>query len=126
MYYHISERNLDDKILTPRVPVPVMDGEDDYIKRVCFAPSIIQCLHALEPNKNKLSYAETLYVHIPVDYDGEIHKPTKRAVPDVEDTGEVWFLNKVKLRCIGKIKAYERFWSCEGKTRWIWLEKYGY
>ena len=105
--YHLSEQNLNDKTLTPRIPdnFLVKNGyEDKETPRVCFTSSINKSLRAMSQNLK----GKEFYVHIPSG-DYETYKPSTKEVPDSKVTGEVWITEPVKLTCIGKIKVGESF-----------------
>lgn len=120
-YYHISAYNQNNKIFKPRIPDLKLDLEDDSTKRVCFSTSIKGCLYAINVDEYLCCEDGIYYVHVPRKYKGKIHKPTVKEVPDVKLTREKWFLNNVRLKCLGKIKVY-----CSGKRglRFKWIEKY--
>lgn len=115
--YHISEENLDNKTLIPRVPDNFMTKngyEDAKIKRVAFCTSIQGCLMALSANIS----GKVFYVHEPIDYNVRIlfNKDiiTKKYVPDAHITGETWVLEPIKLKNVmtilvksAKSKSYE-------------------
>lgn len=105
--YHLSEKNLNDKTLTPRIPdnFLVKNGyEDKETPRVCFTSSINKSLRAMSQNLK----GKEFYVHIPSG-DHETYKPSTKEVPDSKVTGEIWITEPVKLTCIGKIKVGESF-----------------
>lgn len=122
-YYHISSDNRNGEKFKPRVPDCRMDEEDGKTKRVCFSTSIIGCLSAINVQSYFNAIDKTFYVHVPINYKGKIHKPTKKEVPDVIETREKWFLNSVKMKCIGKIKIYPS-WKSERGITFKWIEKY--
>lgn len=102
--YFISQTNMDSKTLHPKVPDNYFtknNYEDNKTKRVCFAPSIDQCLMGLSCNCAGKEY----YVHTPDTQHINSYKPTKSEVPDSVITGEIWVKEDVKLKCIGKIKV---------------------
>lgn len=103
--YFVSQNDMDGKLLTPRVPNNYFTKngyEDSKTPRVCFAPSIDKCLMALS---QKCSDME-LYIHTPESGQQlDVHKPTIDEVPDCAITGEIWVKNKVRMKCIGKIKV---------------------
>lgn len=123
--YHISEENLDNKTLIPRVPDNYMTKngyEDAKIKRVSFCTSIQGCLMALSANIS----GKVFYVHEPIDYNVRIlfNKDiiTKKYVPDAHITGETWVLETIKLKNVmtilvksAKSKSYE--YKLEDKTK---------
>ena len=101
--FHISAQSLDKKTLHPSIPSNYFTKngyEDNTTKRVCFAPSINQCLMGLSRNCT----GEEFYVMSP-DGDYDVYKPTVQEVPDSKVTGELWIMNPVKVKCIGKIKC---------------------
>lgn len=101
--YFVSRVSMNDDLLTPSIPDNYFTKsgyEDNKTPRVCFAPSIDQCLMALSQNIEGLEF----YVHVPEDEQNVVY-PTEKQVPDCKITGEVWVTNPVTLRCIGKIKV---------------------
>ena len=103
--YFISENNMDNKTLNPRIPNNYFTKngfEDNKTKRVCFCSSVGNCLKALSMNCK----GKEFFVHIPTG-DFNVVLPTKNQVPDSEITGEKWILNPVKIKCVGKIKVLD-------------------
>lgn len=103
--YFISEDNMDNKTLYPRIPKNFLTKngyEDDTTKRICFSTSIDKCLIALSQNLK----GKEFYVHIPKPgSELDIEYPTIQQVPDCKITGEVWVKNNVKLKTVSKIKV---------------------
>lgn len=102
--YFLSETNMNNKILTPRIPNNFMTKngyEDTTTKRVCFAPSINKALMGISQNMT----GKRLFVHQPIQNIDKlgILRPTKTQVPDVGITGEIWATKPVTLQCIGSI-----------------------
>lgn len=101
--YFISDKDINGAILKPRVPKNFLTDngyEDNETKRVCFAPSINQCLMAMSSNLKDKKF----YVYVP-DGDYEIYKPTVKEVPNVKITGEVWIKEPVRIKKIGRIRV---------------------
>ena len=133
--YFLSESNMDEKTLLPRIPSNYMTKngyEESKTPRVCFSTSIDGSLMGLSQNLK----GKELYVHIP-ESEVNIYKPSIKQVPDCKLTGEVWVKNKVTIRCIGKIKVIKdkglpghRYMYGDGKSAelydwdWKWEEKY--
>ncbi len=102
--YHISEKNLNNEILYPRIPSNYMakNGyEDNKIPRISFSKSIDGCLMALSANIK----GKEFYIHMPIDDNIKIKNITKNEVPDANLTDEVWVLGPVKIKVIGKLKV---------------------
>ena len=104
--YHLSETDLNNKTLTPRIPHNKFTEngyEEGKTARVCFAPTIDGAMMALTGDKTNKRY----YVHTPVNEINPkyISHPTKHDVPDSHLTGEIWVLTPVKLKCIGIIET---------------------
>lgn len=101
--YHISEKNQDGNTFEPRVPVNFMTNaeyEDSTTPRVCFSTSIDGCLIGTMYKTED----RTLYVHEPASYAKlKTHVVSKDEVPETDISNEVWVLNPVKLKCVGKI-----------------------
>lgn len=132
--YFISQSNMDQKILKPKIPDNFFTKngyEDNTTARVCFAPSIDQCLMGLSNNCR----GKEFYVHIP-DSNIIYYKPTVKQVPDSKITGEMWCKSEVRLKCVGKIKVLrdkglpgKKFTYGKNKTAelydwdWEWIER---
>ena len=103
-YYHLSELP-DLHELQPFISDNFMtknNYEENKTPRVCFAPSIDQCLMAMSANIKNKEY----YVYTPYNIDtNKLRKPTINQVPDSKITGEVWSLEPIKVKCVGKIKV---------------------
>lgn len=101
--YFLSEVNMDQKTLYPRIPDNFLTRngyEDNTTPRVCFSTSIGKCLTAMSM---KLTDKE-FYIHCPAE-DHDIYSPSIKEVPDVQITGEKWIKEPVKLVCVGKIRV---------------------
>ena len=99
--YFISEKDIDNTTLKPRIPDNYFTKngyENSSIKRVCFAPSINKCLTALSQNCSNKEY----FVYEPMG-EFEVYKPSTKDVPDCKITGEMWIVEPVKIKKIGKI-----------------------
>ena len=119
--YHLSEDNLDGVVMKPRIPLSRLDEEDAKHVRVCFSTSISGALRAINPSL--LKYCPDFYVMCPVDYDKiNVFVPSENEVPDVKDTREKWVRNKVKVECIGKIRAFYSNALSGGFLRFRWIE----
>ena len=102
--YFLSENNMDNKVLIPRVPknfLTINGYEDNTTPRVCFSESISGALAALSQNLNN----KELYVHTTIDDNVKFSRPSIKDVPDVMITKERWVKQPVKIKCIGKIIA---------------------
>lgn len=101
--YFISEKKLDDTSMLPRVPKNFFTEngyEDAETPRVSFAPSVDECLAGLSQNVED----KTFYVYEPIDISKcEMAKPDSKAVPDSSITNELWCLNAVDVKQVGKI-----------------------
>lgn len=100
--YHISE-NPNLTVMTPRIPQNrlVSKGyENGTIGRVCFAPTIADCISAAPRGKA----GEVLYVYLAQGVNPEyIYKPTINDVPDSKYTHEIWYLKPVNVKRVGVI-----------------------
>lgn len=97
--YHISP-NHDLKSMEPRVPSSKLSYENAVTKRICFAPTLAQCVNAIPPSRR--SGVMSVYVPI-ITPDTTGFKPSKTQVSDVGITGEIWLTTDVKLKKIGII-----------------------
>lgn len=105
--YCISQEKLDGETLVPRIPENYFTKngyEDKETPRVCFAPTVDQCLMALSQKTTNMPF----YVYSPDDISKlDVYKPNKKAVPDVDITGELWTLQPTKLKEVGRILCQE-------------------
>ena len=103
--YFVSEKKLQDTSMLPRVPHNFFTEngyEDAETPRVCFAPSVDECLAGLSQNVE----GKMFYVYSPVDISKcEMAKPDNIAVPDSDITNELWCTNAVDVEQVGKIKV---------------------
>lgn len=103
--FFVSENNLNNKILYPRIPQNYFTErgiEDNKIPRISFAPSIDKCLMALSKNIE----GKIIYIHVPLNLERKrIYIPSIKQVPDSIITNEIWIMEKVKIKYIGKIKV---------------------
>lgn len=108
--YHLSESNLNGKILIPRIPDNRMtrDGrEENKTPRISFSTSIDGALMGITGDLTGKEY----FVHV-VDFEysePEIKEISNKEVPDQFITGEIWVLNKVKLKYLKKIKVTKTY-----------------
>lgn len=102
LYFVSSDKNL--KELYPRVPKSIIQYgfENSNIRRVCFAPSIEQCLLAV-PN---VKVNKTMFVYVPKHSLGyyKFYKCEMKEVIDSDLTDEYWCLDKIEIEPIYKIK----------------------
>ena len=102
--YHISNRQ-NIKTINPSIPNNFMtknNYEENKTKRVCFAPSIDQCLMGLSRNCE----GEEFYIYTPTK-DYKTYSPNIKDVPDSGITGEIWIKEPVDVICLGKIKVLD-------------------
>lgn len=128
--YHLSEENLDGVTLIPRIPDNFMTRkgyEDNKTKRISFSKSINGALMGISSNLT----GKIFYVHEPVNNTRlKIKEITDDDVPDASITGEVWVLNRTKLKHVKTIKVtdsksspvrykYGEFWADIYKWEYI-------
>ncbi len=123
--YHLSESNLDGKVLYPRIPNNFMTAngyEDNTIKRISFSKSINGALVGISSNLT----GKIFYVHIPDSkYSVKSIDVTNDMVPDASLTEEVWVISKVKLQCIGKVKVTKSHSKAKKyKLGEMWVDTY--
>lgn len=90
IYYFISTKNFDQKILYPRIPLSKALHENCTVPRVCVSSSLIGCINAIDNVKNK-----RFYVHSCNLSDIEVIDP--QGVGDAYLTGEKWAIVPVKM-----------------------------
>ena len=105
--YFVSERK-DFEKLSPRIPkndLTMNDFENNNIPRVCFAPSIQQCLQAISYSI-EASDTKEYYVYVPKDnlFKHKIYKCVPKDVPDANLTDEYWCLDAIKIQPLYIIK----------------------
>ena len=106
--YHISLDNHDGEIFHPRVPKNRMLLEDDKTPRICFSEDLEGCLQAIEMMPAP-HWEQFFFVHKPeLVHPGTspFYYPTEDEVPDVNETGEVWCLEEVRMRCTSFCMAW--------------------
>ncbi len=136
LYFISQNESMDEVLLNPRIPDNYMTKngyEDNKTPRVCFCPSIGDCLTALSMDCK----GKTFYVHI-ADPDGnyDVYKPTKDQVPDVNITHELWIKTPVTLKYVGDIictavnRCGEKYTYGDNKEAelyrwgWKWVKKF--
>lgn len=118
-FFHVSEKDLGATFkFTPRIPQSRAEEEDDKIPRVCAAPSIAQCLIAIDgdPDLKRMYQNVPLVLKNPpfavymfsVD-EKEIYIPTDEQVPDRYRTGEIWITKAVVGKRVGWINRKKLF-----------------
>lgn len=120
-FFHLSPTLLS-PVLSPRIPnnkLTQIGVEDSITPRVCFAPTVDQCLLAIHNSENESYYVyEPLYyseLKLITSYELRKHK----SVPDVSVTQECWSTVPVKLCLVGKVKVLnptERVFMVESET----------
>ena len=106
--------------MKPHIPISRLDNEDAKHARICFSTSISGALRAINPG---LCWNPDFYVMCPEDYDKvDVYVPTEKEVPDVKDTREKWIRNKVKVKCIGKIRAFYSNALSGGFLKYRWID----
>lgn len=97
---HVSFDLVDEFI--PRVPKQRCEGENDTIKRICVAPSIIEALNAIPQAglvvRNMKSLGLPVIIHCYYLKSDKVmsNDEIQKYVPDAEFTGEMWILEKPK------------------------------
>lgn len=119
-YYHLSEKNCNNKVFRPRVPKDAYVDGDIKTKRICVSTAIIGAARAIIPVYWP-HYAFEYYVHIPIN-NNKVIKPKESQVYDVHNTRERWLMENTAMKCIGKIKVTCGF---NEKISFKWIEKYG-
>jgi hypothetical protein len=112
MLYHISTQELNNVRLNPRIPKARFTSEDGHTPRICFSTTIEGCLNALPAYPNT-----QFFVYTPVEDKLKFKYPTKKQVPDVKLTNEVWVtipvtLQKVAILKTGKLAKHVTNYSC--------------
>lgn len=105
-YYHVSFDLQLTKLFEPRVPKVETLPEDKNIPRICFSPTIEQCLQALSYDKRRFICNDSKFVLFTIDtdnlsesewYSNEIITQSKW-VFDAVETGEIWLLKPKQLK----------------------------
>lgn len=112
--YHISESNLDNKVLIPTKPDNYMTRngiQENTMMYVSFNQFIDKAL--LEMSSTNLN-GKTFFVHEPINYPKSITNPTE-LIPTLEQSNELWVTNPVKVRTIGKLKFMD-------SSQWEWID----
>ena len=118
LYFLSTNGNLYNKIIEPRLPsnhAVEIGLEDNQTKRIAVCDTIRGCLSSIPIIFNK---GDIIYVYY-INYNGDIYKPSKDEVYDVDFTGELWILEPVKLIYEGKIIITDRkdIWTSYGNPK---------
>lgn len=116
-YYHVSFDLQLTKLFEPRIPKVETLPEDKSIPRICFSPTIGQCLQALSYDKRRFICNDNKFVLFTIDtdnlsesewYSNEIITQSKW-VFDAVETGEIWLLKPKRLK--GELCMLDNFES---------------
>ena len=122
-YFHASTKELDNLILTPRIPNAntVKNGlENNMTKRVCLSDFIDGCLMAMSCSFEEMKDPIHIY-ELDYDYSTPIIKEIDCSeVPDQAITREVWALNEIKLKKCMKIQV-----TGAKDYKWCWFDYCG-
>jgi hypothetical protein len=103
-FFHVSSEELDQVTFFPRVPKNTLTNsgnEEGTIARVCFAPTVDQCLMAM------CNEYGVYNIYEPVDYGVlTVVNNTKKFVPDYIYTNEIWTVTETKFKKLGSIYVY--------------------
>jgi hypothetical protein len=118
MWYHVTDENYGAEVLWyPRIPVSAGPRENKTIPRICFAPTLEQCIASSQGTGNNWRHGfdnltgvwrgpreklRTIYVYA-IHGNCEVVRPTKRQVFDVRVSDEVWRVKPTRLRLVGEI-----------------------
>lgn len=97
--YYVSPVDLGEEVVFyPRVPIHRHDAEDDRIKRVCVAPTVLDCFLAACCFEYAICDMEynPFFVYR-TEKPEQAYKPTRQELPDGPVTNERWILHKTKL-----------------------------
>lgn len=108
MYFHLSTKYHGKKVLfEPRVPISASEGENKIIPRVCFTPSLEQCLMAIEGYDDWrtifFTHHNQKYFVYTIHGNSKIFTPDNNMVCDAYRTKEVWRLIPTMLYYRGKV-----------------------
>ena len=94
--------------LEPRIPYRRGNGENDYISRVCLGNRLYRILKAVPIIWNDEDYQFYFGVYRAIGYNPEvIVEPDNTLVRDVKATNELWSLEPVDLKKIGKLQILD-------------------
>lgn len=99
-YYFASKKNVDNEVLSPRVPLHRTLTEDNETKRICVSQSINGCLTAVD----NFVPGKIVYIHVCECDDEYIVQPELDQVIDACFTGELWITEDVKMTLFMTIK----------------------
>ncbi len=110
-YFHLSKVDLGEQVvLEPKVPESAVTPECVSTPRVCFAPTLFQCLISISGSSNTASaMTEFLYSHKTQFNNPTVYSTTSRKLilpkypkcSDYQSTGEHWSLRPIKVRRLG-------------------------
>lgn len=91
MYFFVSSKYLDKKVIYPQIPKTISSKEDKNTKRICVSKSLLGAIQSTSIyEKNKRFYIYTCDSK-------KIITPTRNQVGDGYLFGEEWILEPIKL-----------------------------
>ena len=92
-YYFVSDKNFDNQIINPRVPITIATHEDNITKRVCVSKSLLGIFHSIMDTTLKEN--KKVYVH--TCDSNKAYQPLEKQVRDAYLTGEEWILEPIEM-----------------------------
>lgn len=95
MYFFVSSKNFNNKILTPRIPknrLTKNGKEDNIVPRICVSKSLLGCIESTEVYGNY----KRIYVHTCQSI--KVTQPSLNQVNDAYLFGEEWILEPVEMK----------------------------
>jgi hypothetical protein len=91
MFYFISSKNFDKKIIKPRVPINRASKEDCETKRICVSKSLIGAL------ESTTLYFRSKRIYVHTCDSNDVIQPTRQQVNDSFMSGEEWIMSDVEM-----------------------------
>jgi len=120
--YHVSSKDLgENPILSARIPGSAVKPEDLVTRRVCFCPTVKQCLYAItghvKPNYGtiirELLYGQGQVIENPTVYVTRKQLIVPESVSDYQITGEEWSLSDIKVKRKGYVNLMVLIIKCK-------------
>jgi DNA-directed RNA polymerase specialized sigma54-like protein len=119
MYFFVSSRSLNNKILQPRIPKNRLtkdSREDNITPRICVSKSLLGCIESTDI----YSKYNRIYVHI-CDSNSVI-QPTREQVNDSYLLGEEWIIKPTEMKLFTILHVNKEIIN-EQYSKWNFINK---
>lgn len=116
MYYFVSTKSFNNKILQPKIPKNKASSEDYITPRICVSKSLLGCLESTD------IYTKHKRVYVHTCNSNNIIQPSYKEVNDAYLFGEEWILESVEMKLF-TILYIEKEIINEQYSKWKFINK---